>query len=114
MLIFEGDKLKNEQLSFLKPIEKNVGKQKIYDATICDRCCCNKCKYSVEIYPNLSDKECKTLKYSCFNCDECYFYGMDNENLSRNKVKFQCDKFEMSNYYKELEAKRKRKSFKII
>ncbi|EDU35720.1 hypothetical protein [Clostridium sporogenes] len=107
--------MKNEQLSFLKPIEKNVGKQKIYDATICDRCCCNKCKYSVEIYPFLSTEECKEIEEnSCFNCDECYYYGMDDNNLSGNKVKFKCDKFEMSNHYVELEAKIKRKNFKII
>lgn len=107
--------MKNEQLSFLKPIEKPVREHEIYNATICYRCCCSKCKYSVEIYPCLSDKECEEIKDdSCFNCDECYYYGMDNERLSRNIVKFECDKFEMSNYYTELEVKRKRKSFKII
>lgn len=107
--------MKNKQLSFLEPIEKPVGKQKIYNATICDRCCCNKCKYSVEIYPFLDSKECKEINgKSCFNCDECYYYGMDNESLSRNRVKFECDKFEMSNYYVELEAKIRRRNLKII
>lgn len=107
--------MKYEQLSFLKPIEKPVRKHEIYDETICSRCCCSKCKYSVEIFPFLSDEECKEIKNdSCFNCDECYYYGMDNENLSRNTVKFECDKFEMSNYYIELQVKKKRKSFKII
>ncbi|AGK95389.1 hypothetical protein [Clostridium pasteurianum] len=107
--------MKIEQLSFLKPIEKAIKKQEIYDATICDRCCCCKCKYSVEIYPFLTTEECKEIKEdSCFNCDECYYYGMDNENLSRNIVKFKCDKFRMSNYYSDLEAKTKRRNFKII
>ncbi len=113
--------MKNEQLSFLEPTEKPIEKHEIiqkyeiFDATICDRCCCNKCKYSVEIYPFLSTKECKEIKDdSCFNCDECYYYGMDDESLSKNIVKFECDKFEMSNYYSEVEAERKRKKFKII
>lgn len=106
--------MKNEQLSFLTTEEIIIIRNK-YDATICDRCCCNRCKYNVEIYPFLTTEECKNIgKDSCFNCDECYYYGMDNENLSRNKVKFKCDKFQMSNYYKELEVKRRRKSFKII
>ena len=106
--------LENEQLSFLETIEKPIKEHEIYDATICDRCCCNKCKYSVEISPFLSSKECKEIKDSCFNCDECYYYGMDDESLSRSIVKFECDKFEMSNYYAELKAKIKRRSFKII
>ena len=52
----EGNKLKSEQLSFLEPVEPI---EKNYDATICSRCCCNKCRYSVEIYPYLSAEECK-------------------------------------------------------
>lgn len=115
----EGDKLRIEQLSFLEPVEKPIKKHENkfsikYDATICSMCCCDKCKYSVEIDPFLSTEECKTIKERCFNCDECYYYGMDNENLSRNKVKFKCDKFEMSNYYSERAAKAKRRNFKII
>lgn len=111
-----GDKLQNEQLSFLKSIQtQKHEKYTEYDATICHRCCCNRCKYSVEIYPFLSNEECKEIKDdSCFNCDECFYYGMDNENLSRYIVKFECDKFKISNYYAELEVKRRRKSFKII
>lgn len=107
--------MNNEQLSFLESIKKEKQESYIkYDATICNRCYCSRCKYSVEIYPFLSTKECKEIEEGCFNCDECYWYGMDNESLSRNIVKFECDKFEMSNYYKELEVKRRRKSFKII
>lgn len=124
--IFGCDKLKTEQLSFLKhiekPIEKPIRKHEIYDATICGRCCCDKCKYSVEIYPSLSEEECKGIREnSCFNCDECYYYGMDNKDLSKNVVKFKCDKFEMSNYYVEIKvknadikAKIMRRNFKII
>lgn len=108
--------MNNEQLSFLEPIkQENQVKYIKYDATICSRCYCSKCKYSVEIYPFLSTQEYEEIKEdSCFNCDECYWYGMNNESLSRSIVKFQCDKFEISNYYAELEIKRKRKSFKII
>lgn len=111
--------MEGEQLSFLEPIiiqkHEKYEKQIDYDATICHRCCCNRCKYSVEIYPSLSSEECIEIKDdSCFNCDECYYYGMDNEKLSRHKVKFQCDKFEMSNYFAELDVKRRRKNFKII
>lgn len=103
--------MRNEQLSFLEQIEK----QEICGADICNRCCCNECKYSVEIYPSLTDEECKEIKEdSCFNCDECYYYGMDDKNLSRHVVKFQCEKYEISNYYADIEAKNKRKKFKII
>lgn len=101
--------MNNEQLSFLEPIEKPK-EHKVYDATICHRCCCNRCKYNVEIYPFLSDEEYKEIKDdSCWNCDDCYYYGMDNESLSRNMVRFQCNKFKMSYYYAEIEAKKKKK-----
>lgn len=111
--------MKNEQLSFLEStengIKRTVNKCKVYGASICDKCFCNRCKYSVEIYPFLDAKECEEIgEDSCFNCDECYYYGMDDEKLSIDKVKFKCDKFEMSNYYIELQAKIKRRSFKII
>lgn len=105
-----------KQLSFLEPIEKQKHEEYLkYDASICGKCRCSKCKYSVEIYPFLSTEECKRIKDdSCFNCDECYYYGMDNENLSRHIVKFECDKFAMSNHYSEIEILKRRKSFKII
>jgi len=108
--------LKKEQLSFLESIENSIKNNEVYDATICYKCLCAKCKYNTEIYPFLTPEECKEKEtaYSCLNCDECYYYGMDNESLSRNKIKFKCDKFQMSNYYKELEVKRRRKGFKII
>lgn len=107
--------MKSKQLSLLEPIKEEREEKIIkYDATICNRCCCSKCKYSVEIYPFLSREECKEIKDSCFNCDECYYYGMDDESLSRYVVKFECTKFEMSNYYLELEVKRRRDSFKAI
>lgn len=108
--------MNNEQLSFLEPVEKQKCEPYIkYDATICSRCCCNRCKYSVEIYPALSTEECKEVQdNSCFNCDECYYYGMDNKNLSRAVIKFQCDKFERTKYHEEREAKSRRRRFKII
>ena len=108
--------MKYEQLSFLEPAKKQKQEQtKKYDATICYRCCCNRCKYSVEIHPFLDTDERKEIKNdSCFNCDECYYYGMDNENLSKSAVKFECDKFKMSNYYLELEARIIRKKFMVI
>lgn len=107
--------MKIEQLSFLEPIKKDIEKHEIYGATICSRCCCNKCKCSVEIYPSLSIEECKEVnEHSCFNCDECYYYGMDNEKLSRHMAKFECEKFKISNYYLEIDVKARRKKFQII
>lgn len=83
-----------------------------YDANTCVGCLCNFCKNSVEIEPFLDEEECKKV-HSCFNCDECFYYGMDNEKLIRKFTK-KCEKFEMSKYYVELFAKRKRNKFKII
>ena len=56
--------MKIEQLSFLEPIKKPIKKHENkfpiqYDTTICSRCCCNKCKYNVEIYPFLSTEDGK-------------------------------------------------------
>ena len=90
--------MQSEQLSFFEPIEKEKHEKHItYSATICNRCCCNKCKYNVELNVALSDKECQEIgDRSCFNCDECYYYGMDDENLSKNIIKFECNKFEIA------------------
>lgn len=91
-----------------------------YDANICNECLCKKCKYSVEIRPDLTEEECSELMEGdeCFNCDKCYYYGMDDESLSEDKVMLsidkKCNKFEKSNYYKELEAKKRRNDFQII
>ncbi|EHN17054.1 hypothetical protein [Clostridium sporogenes] len=113
--MFESDKSKNEQLSFLTNTKETITTKNDYDLTICNKCLCDRCKYSVEIYPFLDSEECKEVNgKSCFNCDECYYYGMDDKSLSRDKVKFKCNKFKMSNYYLELQAKIRRKSFKII
>jgi len=115
--------MKYEQLSLLEPIKKPKPKKCIkYDATICGMCLCDKCKYNVDIYPCLSDKECKEVgNKSCFNCDDCYYYGMEKGSLKSNNVKFECNEFEMSeyyiesrNYHTELKAKKRRDSFKII
>ncbi len=114
--------MKSEQLSFLelkeKPIEEHkiIEKHEVYDATICDRCLCNKCKYNAESrYFSENETKAAWRKYElCFNCDDCFYYGMDDESLSKNIVRFECERFDMLDYYAELEAKRKRKSFKII
>lgn len=107
--------MKIEQLSFLEPlkqVEKNYKKHEIYNATICSRCLCDKCKSNVESV-HLSQEECLN-QVSCFNCDECYFYGMDNERLSRHVVKFECRKYEMADYYVELRARSERGKFRVI
>jgi len=111
--------LKHEQLSFLEQIKQEIKEMKEpfkeYDASICSRCCCNRCKYSCEIYPFIDKREIEEIgDNTCFNCDDCYYYGMDNDSLSRNVVKFSCDKFEVSNYYAEVEARRRRRKFKMI
>lgn len=112
-----------KQLSLFESIEEIEEGQEIYDATICDKCLCNKCIYSVEIYPPLTteEKELVRAEESCWNCDDCYYYGMDNESLSKNTVKFKCSKFKKADYYTEKErrqadirAKRRREAFKLI
>lgn len=116
-----------EQISFLETIEetieKNTRKSVTYDAGICYKCLCNQCIYSVAIYPYPTKEELEILKSeeSCWNCEECYYYGMDNEKLSKDIVKFECGRFKKSNHYIELEirkiereAERRRKTFKII
>lgn len=115
-LKIQGDKLKTEQLSFLKPVKRPKEKHKEYDATICYYyCLCRMCKYSVELdICAYDEKEKKTIgDEACFNCDNCFYYGL-NENLSKNIFKFHCDKFEMSKYYVELYAQDRRKKFKVI
>lgn len=119
--------MKYEQISFLepieKPIEKNIRKSVTYDATICNKCLCDKCIYSVNIYSYPTKEELEIIKSedSCWNCEECYYYGMDDEKLSEDIVKFKCNRFKKANHYIEkekhyieLQAERKRKAFKII
>ncbi len=114
--------MKSEQLSFLELKEKHIKEHKIierhqvYDATICGRCLCSKCKYNAESrYFSENEMKAAWTQYElCFNCDDCFYYGMDDDSLSKNIVRFECERFEMLDYYAELEAKRKRKSFKII
>ncbi|WP_326511365.1 hypothetical protein [Clostridium intestinale] len=111
--------MKGEQLSFLEQMEVEKLKNKDpfieYNANICYMCCCHRCRLSVEIDPNLKQEECdKVGDRSCWNCDECYYYGMDDNSLSMHVVKFNCDKFEMSDYYTEREAERRRRKFKMI
>ena len=109
--------MKEEQLSLLEPIKQPTKqiKKHIKDyAFICDSCLCNECRNSGEIYPYLEEEECKSLTEVCFNCDYCYYYGKDNKKLSRGLIKYECSKFQMSNYYSELKAKKRRKKFKIL
>lgn len=105
-----------KQLSFFEYEGKVVEKSQIqYDATICNRCLCSKCNKNCETHiSHMSEEECLLQKEPCWNCDECYFYGMDDETLSKNIVKFECNKFEMTKYFMDLNAKKQRKRFKTI
>lgn len=106
----------SEQLSLFEK-EKAEEKPKItptYDATICDRCLCNQCNKSCEASIFLMTKEEWKQQETCWNCDECYFYGMDDPKLSQNVVKFECKKFKMMNYYVDLNARKQRIKLKIV
>jgi hypothetical protein len=105
------------QLSFFENEGKPVDKLEMqWDATICDSVCkCSKCMKNCELHvSNTTIEEARTLDEPCWNCDECYFYGMDDETLSKNIVKFECSEFKMSKYYIDLYANKQRKNFKII
>lgn len=108
----------SEQLSFLLPKDEDDKKEpKInppYDPTICGRCLCNKCSNSCEGSIFLMTREEWKNQETCFNCDDCYFYGMDNPELSQHIVKFECKNFKLMNYYVELNAKENRKNIKIV
>lgn len=105
-----------KQLSFFEDQEKPIERTKIqYDATICDRCLCSKCNKNCETHvSHMNREECLALKEPCWNCDECYYYGMDDETLNKNIVRFECREFSMSKYYVDLNAKKRREKFKII
>ncbi|AIY78877.1 hypothetical protein U728_761 [Clostridium botulinum 202F] len=106
-----------KQLSFFAKDEVQE-KPKItppYDATICDKCLCSKCMKNCETHvSNTTVEEAKTLDEPCWNCDECYFYGMDASTLSQRIVRFKCDEFKMSKYYIDLYARKQRRKLKII
>lgn len=105
-----------EQLSFLEHEVKQIDKLQIQlDATICNKCICRKCMKNCEInVSNTTIEEARTLDEPCWNCDECYFYGMDDETLNKNIVRFECDEFKMSKYYIDLNARKQREKFKTI
>lgn len=107
-----------EQLSFFKDEEKEkpINKPQVkYDATICDICLCGKCNKNCETHvSHMNREECLLLKEPCWNCDECYYYGMDDETLNRNIVRFECDKFEMTKYFIDLYARKQRKKLRVI
>jgi hypothetical protein len=50
----------------------------------------------------------------CWNCDDCWYYGMDNGLLRTDIVRFQCHKYKMARDYAERYAKGKRRNFKAI
>lgn len=115
--------MEGKQISFFESTDKPKEKPKRYDATICNKCLCDKCIYSVNIrpYPTKEELEIIRSQESCFNCEECFYYGMDDEKLSKDIVKFKCSRFKKANHYIEkekqyieLEAERRRKAFKII
>lgn len=107
--------MKGKQISFFEIEDKPKEKPRQYDATICGECLCDKCLYNVNIHPYPSEEEIEVLKQeeSCFNCDDCFYYGMDQEELE-DLVKFKCKRFKKLGHYVELEANRRRKAFKII
>ena len=111
-----------EQISFFKHEENLIDKPKIIEkpkiqwgATICTECLCSKCIKNCEFHvSNTTIEEARTIKEPCWNCDECYFYSMDDETLNKNIVRFECNEFKMSKYYIDLNARKQRKKFKII
>lgn len=84
-----------------------------YGFSICNKCLCNRCVHNCECSPGKITKEEKENNETCWNCDDCYFYGGDIK-LSQHVVKFECDNYKSLKYYIELDANRMRKNFKII
>lgn len=107
--IFEDELENNCDRSLIKQIFN------LYGANICFKCLCNTCVYSVEQTCNLTDEEMHMIGTKpCWNCDECWYYGMDNGLLRKDIVRFQCSKYKMTKDYVERYAKGKRRNFKII
>lgn len=106
-----------EQLNFFEKDEVQ-DKPKItppYDATICDRCLCSQCMKNCELHvSHTTVEEARIFEEPCWNCDECYFYGMDDPKLSQNIVRFECNDFKMSKYYLELNARKQREKIRIV
>lgn len=107
-----------QQISFFTEEKKeDESKKKLilpYNATICYSCLCNMCINNVEYEREKITKEELQQQEPCWNCDECYFYGMDDPNLSQNIVKFECKNFKMLKYYEDLIARKERKKLKIV
>lgn len=82
---------------------------------ICQKCNCDQCLYNVINHPWTDEQDQQKVigGNMCWNCEECYYYGRDNEELSRNR-QFNCKRFKKANYYIEKEAKQRRISFRII
>lgn len=109
---------KPEQLSFFieekEYDEPKITKPKPWGASICSECLCDKCSNSCEANMWIMTYEEWKQQKTCFNCDECYFYGMDDPSLSQNVVKFKCENFKMIKYYVDLYARKQRKKLKIV
>jgi len=73
----------------------------------CGKCKCNSCTNSVD------DEFYLEGDFSCFNCDECYLYGRDNNELVE-KFKDECNNYKMRKVEIERQTKEKRLNFKII
>ena len=88
----------------MKEINNNYTKKIILKDGIKEMSCEDVCdKLKLLIYK---------LAHNYNNCDECYFYGMDDPSLSQNVVKFECENFKMIKYYVDLYARKKRKKLK--
>lgn len=74
---------------------------------ICDSCKCNRCTNNVD------NEHYMEGDFSCFNCDECYYYGMDDDSLSNNH-KSECQKLKISKSDIERKALLNRVKFKSV
>ena len=74
---------------------------------ICNICLCNSCINNVNTITAIEEeiKECQP----CFNCDDCYWYGMDNDKLTKNN-KSECKSYRITSH----NAKLKRNRFKDV
>lgn len=74
---------------------------------LCYQCLCDSCINNVDTIT--STQEERISSSPCFNCDECYWYGMDNNNLTKNQ-KSKCENYRITSYKAEL----KRNILKVI
>lgn len=81
----------------------------------CDGCLCDKCKFNAE-----SSKESEMERMAawkeydlCFNCDYCIHYGSDSE-INIDNRKYKCDKYKISDYWSDIEARKRRKYLTVV